>query len=83
MTGVTIAPAGIELRAAGDEEVLPSEALAFVALLHRELGPRRTELLARRHERTGTPDFLDETREIRSGDWRVSPPPADLPSSAR
>ena len=26
----------------------------------------------------GTLDFLPETREIREGDWRVPPPPADL-----
>ena len=25
-----------------------------------------------------TLDFLDETREVREGDWRVAPPPADL-----
>jgi malate synthase len=78
VSGVAVAPAGIELLAAGDEEVLSPDALAFVALLQRELGPRRTELLARRHERTGAPGFLDETREIRSGDWRVAPPPHDL-----
>jgi malate synthase len=75
---VAVAPAGIELLASGDEEVLSPDALAFVALLQRELGPRRAELLQRRHERTGTPDFLDETRDVRSGDWRVAPPPRDL-----
>jgi malate synthase len=78
VTGVTIAPAGIELLSSGDEEVLSPDALAFVALLQRELGPRREELLARRQQRTGSPDFLDETREIRAGDWRVAPPPQDL-----
>jgi malate synthase len=78
VSGVTVAPAGIELLASGDEEVLSPDALAFVALLQRELGPRRAELLARRHQRTGPPDFLAETRDVRSGDWRVSPPPQDL-----
>jgi malate synthase len=78
VSGVTVAPAGIELLASGDEEVLSPDALAFVALLQRELGPRRAELLARRHQRTGPPDFLEETRDVRSGDWRVSPPPQDL-----
>jgi len=75
---VTVAPAGIELLASGDEEVLSPDALAFVALLQRELGPRRAELLARRHESTGAPDFLEETRDVRAGDWRVAPPPQDL-----
>jgi malate synthase len=78
VSGVAVAPAGIELTARGDEEVLSPDALAFVALLQRELGPRRANLLRRRHERTGPPDFLDETRGIRSGDWRVEPPPRDL-----
>jgi malate synthase len=78
VNGVAVAPAGIELTVRGDEEVLSPDALAFVALLQRELGPRRADLLRRRHERTGRPDFLDETREIRSGDWRVEPPPRDL-----
>jgi malate synthase len=75
---VAVAPAGIELLASGDEQVLSPDALAFVALLQRELGPRRVELLERRHRRTGRPDFLDETRDVRAGDWRVAPPPADL-----
>jgi malate synthase len=78
VTGVAVAPAGIELLASGDEQVLSPDALAFVALLQRELGPRRAELLQRRRDRTGRPDFLAETRELRDGDWRVTPPPADL-----
>ena len=69
---------GIEVLAAGDEEVLSSDALAFVERLQREFGPRRTELLERRHERSGRPDFLDETRDVRAADWRVAPPPSDL-----
>jgi malate synthase len=78
VSGVTVAPAGIELLAPGDDDVLSPDALRFVALLQRELGPRRAELLARRHARTGPPNFLDEAVEIRSGDWRVAPPPPDL-----
>jgi len=69
---------GIELLAPGDDAVLTPGALAFVAKLQRELGPRRAELLARRHERTGTPDFLEETRSIRESDWRVALPPPGL-----
>jgi len=78
MSGLAVLPAGVEVLVPADEEVLSSEALAFVALLQRELGPKRAELLARRRERTGRPDFLEETRSIREGDWRVAPPPPDL-----
>jgi malate synthase len=78
LSGVAVVPAGVELLASGDEQALSRDALAFVALLQRELGPRRAELLERRRRRTGTPDFLEETRDVRAGDWRVAPPPADL-----
>jgi malate synthase len=77
-------PEGVQVVARGDDEVLSGEALALVARLHRELSPRRLELLARREERQaeldagGRPDFLSETREIREGDWRVAEAPADL-----
>jgi malate synthase len=73
-----------EVVAPPDGEILTPEALAFVELLQRELGPRRRELLERRAERqreldSGTkPDFLAETRDVRDADWRVAPPPADL-----
>ncbi|HEY4025139.1 MAG TPA: malate synthase A [Candidatus Dormibacteraeota bacterium] len=66
------------------EEILTSEALAFVAELHRRFDARRQELLRARDERQArieageTPTFLPETREIREGDWRTAPPPADL-----
>ncbi|MEA2439221.1 MAG: malate synthase [Thermoleophilaceae bacterium] len=65
-------------------EVLAEDALEFVAELHRRFGDRRRDLLQRRRERQreldegGTLDFLDETREIREGDWRVAPAPSDL-----
>jgi malate synthase len=77
-------PEGVQVVARGDDEVLSGEALALVARLHRELSPRRLELLARREERQaeldagGRPDFLSETREIREGDWRVTEAPVDL-----
>jgi malate synthase len=77
-------PDGVEVVARGDEEVLSGEALAFVARLHRELGPRRRELLAARGERQARldageePDFLEETRDVRAADWRVAEPPPDL-----
>jgi malate synthase len=68
----------MEVLAPADRDVLSDEALAFVELLQRELGPRRAELIQRRHERTGRPDFLDETRSVRESDWKVAPPPPGL-----
>jgi malate synthase len=65
-------------------EILSPEAVAFVAALHREFGPVRRHLLARRVSRqmefdSGTlPEFLTETRDVRRGEWTVAPPPADL-----
>ena len=66
------------------EVVLTPDALVFLAELQRRFGDRRDELLqarrARREEvsRTGRLDFLDETREVREGDWQVAPAPADF-----
>jgi malate synthase len=66
------------------EEQLSREGLAFVEQLHRQLNPRRLELLEARRERQArldageNPGFLAETREICEGDWRVAPAPADL-----
>jgi malate synthase len=66
------------------EEILSSDATRFVERLHRELNPRRLELLQRRHERQleldrgASPGFLAETRSIRESDWLVAPAPADL-----
>jgi len=68
----------------GQDAVLTPEALDFVAALHREFGARRDELLAARRTRrdavskTGQLDFLEETRSVREGDWRVAPAPEDL-----
>jgi malate synthase len=61
------------------DEILTAEALAFLAALHREFDGRRRELLAKRKEREallaagGTLGFLDETKDIREGDWRHLP----------
>jgi malate synthase len=63
---------------------LTPDALAFVASLQREFGPRRAELLAARAERQARiaagelPDFLPGTQAVREGDWRVAPVPAPL-----
>ncbi len=68
----------------GFEFILTDDALEFVATLQRAFGPTRERLLQRRAERQveidgGTlPGFLPETEEIRQGDWKVAPAPADL-----
>ena len=65
-------------------EILTSEALAFVADLHRRFDARRRELLAARVARQARfdagelPDFLPETAGVRAADWTVAPIPADL-----
>ncbi len=67
------------------DEVLTPEALELVALLHRELGARRRELLGKRQERVrrladgGNLGFLEETRSVREDDsWQVAPPAPGL-----
>src|SRR5215210_6993612 len=62
------------------ERVLTPEALALLADLHRTFNPERERLLRRRLERQaeiaagGTLNFLEETRDVREGDWKVAPP---------
>ena len=86
MAGTEVAD-GVELRAPAegrDKELLSADALAFIAELHHRFDGTRRELLSARAERQARldagelPDFLEETREIREGDWRVAPVPADL-----
>src|SRR5829696_1642890 len=61
-------------------DILSAEALDFIAELHGRFEPTRQELLAARRERDqelrngGTLDFLEETKEIREGDWSVPVP---------
>jgi malate synthase len=68
----------------GSDRVITPDALRFVALLVRELGPARESLLARRRqvqrafENGAQPDFLPETAAVRAGDWVVAPAPPDL-----
>jgi len=68
----------------GSEKVLSREALAFVESLHRQFNGRREELLAARAERQKAfdrgevPGFLEATKSIRGGDWKVAPTPKDL-----
>jgi malate synthase len=72
---------------AGDryDEILTDEALGLVAALHRELGPRRAQLLAARAARQqeliagASLDFLPQTRAIREDPaWKVAPPAPGL-----
>jgi malate synthase len=67
------------------DEILTSRALRLIAELHRELGPRRAELLAARAERQaelsggGSLGFLPGTRHIREDpSWRAAPPAPGL-----
>ncbi|HSL64183.1 MAG TPA: malate synthase A [Gaiellaceae bacterium] len=77
-------PEGVEVLAPADGDILAPGALALVASLQRELGPRREALLRRRRERHAELeagarlDFLPETRAVREGDWGVPPAPPDL-----
>ena len=80
-------PEGVRLTAtlpAGSEFLFREEALAFWVAIERRFRARRKELLARRIEvqtkldSGWRPDFLEETRSIREGDWSVAPLPADL-----
>ncbi|QXQ10295.1 malate synthase A [Paeniglutamicibacter sp. Y32M11] len=66
------------------DEILSTEALAFVLALHQKFGATRDELLeARTTARakvatTGTLDFDAATADVRAGDWKVAPAPAAL-----
>ena len=68
----------------GAQEVLTEAALDFVAELHERFDGRRRELLDQRTKRQQRfdagelPDFPEETRAIREGDWTVAAIPADL-----
>ena len=80
-------PVGVEVsgpRQDRYEQILTPGALGFLADLHRTFDGRRRELLARRTEREaelaagGTLDFLEETKDVREGDWRVAEPAPGL-----
>jgi len=66
------------------DEILTTEALAFVEALHAEFAPRRDALLAARRtrrakvSRAGALDFLPGTASVRAGEWRVAPAPPAL-----
>ncbi len=78
---------GVDVRPVGGRsypEILTPAAVAFIASLERELGPRRLELLERRRARQARldagerPSFLPETAAVRAAAWQVAPIPADL-----
>ena len=80
-------PTGVQIAAKiepGFETILTSDALEFVAKLHRQFEARRQELLARRAVRQKEfdagklPDFLPETANIRNSEWKIAPQPGDM-----
>src|SRR6266542_3146766 len=81
-------PAGVEVtgpRHDRYEEILTPEALTLLALLQRDLGSRREELLAARADAQarladgGNLDFLPETKQVREDpEWRVAEPAPGL-----
>ena len=68
----------------GSDEILTSDALAFVADLQVAFGPRREALLQVRRDRQAAIDggadldFDPATAEIRATEWTVAAAPADL-----
>ncbi len=83
----TMAPKSLKLigpALAGQEQILSPQALALLMDLHQQFEPRRQALLRGRQVRQAQidagarPAFLPETAQIRSGDWRIAPIPADL-----
>jgi malate synthase len=65
-------------------EILSSEALAFLACLHRKFNDQRLQLLNARKRRQAAidrgalPGFLTETQPIRASNWKVLSVPDDL-----
>src|SRR4029079_9779859 len=83
----SLPPAAVRIEAPVSQafsEILSTEALAFVAALHREFEGRRQDLLARRSARQKEfdagklPDFLPQTLKIRESEWTVAAQPADM-----
>jgi malate synthase len=58
-------------------DILSDDALEFLSELHARFNPRRLELLQARTERGAPTGFLEETKEIREGDWSVAEPRPD------
>lgn len=66
------------------EAILSPQTLSFLSKLHHHFNAKRLHLLKDRAERQrgidkgAIPNFLEETKEIREGNWKVAPPPTDL-----
>jgi len=66
------------------EQVFTPEATDFIVNMVRRFRDERNELLEERKNRQSAfasgvkPDFLEETKSIREGDWKVSPPPEGI-----
>lgn len=87
MTMPVSQPAGVSIEAPvtpAFEEILTSQAVAFLVDLHRRFNSRREQLLDKRVVRQKAidagqfPVFLAETESIRKADWKVAPIPRDL-----
>jgi malate synthase len=84
---LTDAPSGLQVLnpvSPRFSDLLTPEALQFLVKLETQFGKRRLELLERRKKIQADldagwkPDFLNESREIRSSDWTVASVPSDL-----
>ncbi len=80
-------PQGIEIHGATTpavEQIFTTQALAFIADLHRTFNEQRVELLQQRVARQeriaagDVPGFPPETQAVRDGDWQVADAPSDL-----
>jgi len=80
-------PGGVEIHGAISPDfaqILSTDAIAFVAKLHRTFEPRRQELLAARAARQKEfdagklPDFLPETKKVRDSEWKIADQPKDM-----
>jgi len=80
-------PGGMEINGEikkGYQDILSPAALKFLVALHKQFNSTRISLLEKRKERQIAidngilPDFLEETRPIRTADWLVATIPDDL-----
>ena len=68
----------------GADKILTKDAMNFVMSLQEKFASTRDQLLLNRNKRQDNidngifPDFLNETRQVRSTDWKVGPMPSDL-----
>ncbi|PYE56679.1 malate synthase A [Deinococcus yavapaiensis] len=80
MTRLTVTNRAID----GSRRVLTDAALKFLEELESVFGSRRRGLLEAREERQARldagerPNFLPDTRDVREGEWTISPVPAEL-----